>query len=164
MSSEKEPFDQRAFELVNKTNQFNLNGRRFQEVEWRNSLNSTDSVFLTVTYRDKFGPLGKIAVLAGNLVAPDSQNHRRLRMHTWVMSCRAFSRLIEYECLRWLFAQFEVDEVEFDFSMTPRNQPMQDFLQQLRNAPPEPHCRVTRAQFTRNCPPSTHVIEESANV
>src|SRR5262249_32253535 len=30
--SQKEPFDQRALELVNKTNQFNLNGLRFQEV------------------------------------------------------------------------------------------------------------------------------------
>ena len=32
----KEPLDPRALELVNKTNQFNLNGKRFTEGGWKN--------------------------------------------------------------------------------------------------------------------------------
>jgi FkbH-like protein len=170
LSSQKQPLDSRSLELVNKTNQFNLNGRRFQETEWQNLLNAPDAVFVAASYRDKYGPLGKIAVIAGDLldvnengVNSDSSGKRRLRIRTWVMSCRAFSRLIEYECLRWLFANLDVEELEFDFLPTARNTPMQNFLQQVRNAPAEPHCRLSRAQFLQRCPVSSHVIEESPN-
>src|SRR6266436_4317311 len=168
LSSQKRPLDSRSLELVNKTNQFNLNGRRFQEAEWQNWLNAPDAVFVAASYRDKYGPLGKIAVIAGDLqnvngVNTDSSGKRRLRIRTWVMSCRAFSRLIEYECVRWLFAKLDVEELEFDFLPTARNTPMQNFLQQVRNAPPEPHCRLSRAQFLKSCPTSSHVVEESPN-
>jgi FkbH-like protein len=170
LSSQKQPLDSRSLELVNKTNQFNLNGRRFQEAEWKNWLNAPDAVFVAVSYRDKYGPLGKIAVIAGDLLNvnvnganSDSSRKRRLRIRTWVMSCRAFSRLIEYECVRWLFAKLDVEELEFDFVPTARNTPMQNFLQQVRNAPPEPHCRLSRAQFMQSCPASSHVVEESPN-
>jgi FkbH-like protein len=170
LSSQKQPLDSRSLELVNKTNQFNLNGRRFQEAEWQNWLNAPDAVFLAVSYRDKYGPLGKIAVIAGDLlnvnvygVNGDSSGKRTLRIRTWVMSCRAFSRLIEYECVRWLFAKLDVEELEFDFLPTARNTPMQNFLQQIRNAPAEPNCRLSRAQFLQTCPASSHVVEESPN-
>jgi len=162
-SGQKHPLDSRSLELVNKTNQFNLNGRRFQEAEWRNWLNSPDAVFVAASYRDKYGPLGKIAVIAGDLLSGDSSGKRRLCIRTWVMSCRAFSRLIEYECVRWLFAKLDVEELEFDFLPTARNTPMQEFLQQVRNAPAEPHCRLSRAQFMQNCPALSLSVEESAN-
>ena len=172
LSSQKQPLDSRSLELVNKTNQFNLNGRRFQEAEWRTWLNSPDAVFVAASYRDKYGPLGKIAVIAGDLLNVNgnvngansaSWGKRRLRIRTWVMSCRAFSRLIEYECVRWLFTKLDLEELEFDFLPTTRNTPMQNFLQQIRNAPAEPHCRLSRAQFLQSCPASSHVIEESPN-
>ena len=163
LTSQKQPLDARSLELVNKTNQFNLNGRRFQEAEWQNWLNAPDTVFVAATYRDKYGPLGKIAVIAGDLRNGGCSGKRRLCIRTWVMSCRAFSRFIEYECLRWLFAKLDVEEVEFDFLPTARNTPMQNFLQQVRNAPAEPHCRLSRAQFVETCPELTHVVEESPN-
>ena len=55
----------RVLELVNKTNQFNLNGRRYTEADWRNLTSQPDAVVLSVSYEDKFGPLGTIAVVAG---------------------------------------------------------------------------------------------------
>ncbi len=170
LSSQKQPLDSRSLELVNKTNQFNLNGRRFQEAEWQNWLNAPDAVFVAASYRDKYGPLGKIAVIAGDLlngnvnaVNSDSSGKRTLRIRTWVMSCRAFSRLIEYECIRWLFDKLDLEELEFDFLPTARNTPMQNFLQEVRNAPPEPHCRLSRAQFLKSCPTSSHMVEELPN-
>jgi FkbH-like protein len=163
LSTQKQAHDPRSLELVNKTNQFNLNGRRFQEVEWQNCIQAPDTVIVAVTYRDKYGPLGKIAVITGKLSNSDSLPERKLHISSWVMSCRAFSRLIEYECIRWLFAKWDVDELEFDFLPTARNAPMQDFLQKIRNAPAAPHCRLSRAQFVLNCPESSHVIEEAAN-
>lgn len=162
LTSQKQPLDSRSLELVNKTNQFNLNGRRFQEAEWQNWLSAPDTVLVAAGYRDRYGPLGKIAVIAGNLLNSDS-GKRKLCIHIWVMSCRAFSRLIEYECLRWLFAKLDLEELEFDFVPTARNTPMQNFLQQVRNAPAEPHCHLSREQFMLNCPVSSHHVEESPN-
>jgi FkbH-like protein len=173
LSLKKQPLDSRSLELVNKTNQFNLNGRRFHETEWQTLLNAPDTVLVAASYRDKFGPLGKIAVIAGDLpniteenvngANGNSSGKRMLRIRTWVMSCRAFSRLIEYECVRWLFSKLDVEELEFDFKPTERNTPLRNFLQQVRNAPPEPHCRLSREQFMQNCPALSHSIEESAN-
>jgi FkbH-like protein len=165
LSSQKEPFDSRSLELVNKTNQFNLNGRRFEEAEWKNWLSAPDTVLVTANYRDKYGPLGKIAVIAGDLSKVDrvnggSSQKRKLYIRTWVMSCRAFSRLIEYECLRWLFERLDVEELEFDFLPTARNTPLQNFLQQVLNSPATPRSRLSRAQFTQHCPVSGHSIED----
>lgn len=163
LTSQKQPLDSRSLELVNKTNQFNLNGRRFQEAEWQNWLNALNTIFVAATYRDKYGPLGKIAVIAGDLQNGGPSRKRRLCIRTWVMSCRAFSRFIEYECVRWLFAKLDVEELEFDFLPTARNTPMQNFLQQLRNAPAEPHCLLSRAQFIESCPEPTHVVDDLTN-
>jgi FkbH-like protein len=162
LSSQKQSLDSRSLELVNKTNQFNLNGRRFQEAEWQDWLNAPNAVVVSASYRDKYGPLGKIAVIAGDVANGDSSGMRRLCIRTWVMSCRAFSRFIEYECVRWLFAKLDVEELEFDFVPTARNTPMQNFLQQICNAPVEPHCRLSRAQFMQSCPASSYSVEEIA--
>ena len=160
LTLQKQPFDSRSLELVNKTNQFNLNGRRFQETEWKNWLDSPDAIVLAASYRDKYGPLGKIAVIAGDLENDGSSGTRTFHLRTWVMSCRAFSRLIEYECLRWLFSKLDVEEIEFDFLPTARNTPMQNFLQQLCNARPQPRCRLSGKQFAERCPTSSHSVKE----
>src|SRR5690606_28759722 len=59
--------DPRALELINKTNQFNLNGRRLTDIEWRRYLSNPAVRLLVVDYEDRFGRLGKIAVVAGRL-------------------------------------------------------------------------------------------------
>ena len=162
-SLQKQPFDSRAFELVSKTNQFNLNGRRFQETEWQEWLKAKDTVMVAASYQDKYGPLGKIAVIAGDLSNSASSGKRKLCVRTWVMSCRAFSRLIEYECLQWLFSKLDVEEIEFDFLPTARNAPIQTFLQRVRSAPAAPGCRLSRSQFMETCPTLHHAVEELPN-
>ncbi len=134
----KTPLNPRALELVNKTNQFNLNGKRYTEASWRNYLLNPASVLLLVSYRDKFGPLGKIAVLAG------SQIGKRLIVNAWVMSCRAFSRHIEHKCLVELFAKLDITELEFDYSQTDRNGPLRDFFSDTLGVAPSPGCTISR--------------------
>jgi FkbH-like protein len=134
----KTPLDPRALELVNKTNQFNLNGRRYAEAHWHNSILNPASFLLVTSYRDKYGPLGKIAVLAG------CRNGKKLIVDTWVMSCRAFSRHIEYKCLEELFARFDVDEIELDYLSTGRNGPFCEFLGEILGEVPETRCNISR--------------------
>jgi FkbH-like protein len=153
METAKEPMDPRALELINKTNQFNLNGRRFTEGAWQQYLDDPGTTLLVVSYRDKFGALGKIAVLSGRCLGP------RLEIDTWVMSCRAFSRRIEYGCLRFLYDRFGVDEIAFDFQETARNGPLRTFLQDVSGAIPLRGMALTREAFTDRCPALFHVLE-----
>jgi len=134
----KAPLDPRALDLVNKTNQFNLNGKRYTEAAWHNYFLNPASFLLLASYRDKYGPLGKIAVLAGY------REGEKLIVNTWVMSCRAFSRRIEYKCLEELFAKFDVAEIELDYLKTDRNGPLREFLSEILGAAPWPSCTISR--------------------
>ena len=136
---EREPLDPRVLELVNKTNQFNLNGARHTEASWRALLSNPGAFLMVSSYRDKFGPLGRIAVLAGTLCGT------RLSVSTWVMSCRAFSRHIEHRCLAELLARFRPEEVRFSYQQTERNGPLRDFLSRLLGSPPAPECNASRS-------------------
>ena len=51
--------DKRVVELVNKTNQFNLNGVRFTDGEWHEKARIPTPLTVAISYQDKFGPLGR---------------------------------------------------------------------------------------------------------
>jgi FkbH-like protein len=147
-----DPDDPRAWELVNKTNQFNLNGRRYSQAFWREYLHQVDTFLLRVTYKDRFGPLGTIAVLAGRRLPKPGA----LEIDVWVMSCRAFSRRIEHRCLEQLFEQLEVQRIAFDYQPTPRNGPLRDFFSSLMNGPPQPGFQLAWDDFRTHCPSLFH--------
>lgn len=150
--------DRRAFELINKTNQFNLNGRRFSESEWL-SFNQDPSAFLlTASYEDKYGPLGKISVLMGRM------NGHKLYVDSWVMSCRAFSRRIEYQCLNYLFEKLDVDEIVFEYEATDRNGPLQDFFAELLGGPTRSPLSVRKDILSAKAPALFHRLVEVAIV
>ena len=146
VSFRKDPLDPRAMELVNKTNQFNLNGRRFVEGAWHAHLEKEESFVLITAYKDKFGPLGKIAVLSG------FQEANVLLVDTWVMSCRAFSRRIEYKCLDLLFDQFGVEDIVFEYQPNSKNMPMQEFFAQFPGDATGGGFHLTKLMFHEYCP------------
>jgi FkbH-like protein len=150
--------DNRAFELINKTNQFNLNGKRFSESDWLCFLQDPAAFLLTASYEDKYGPLGKIAAVMGKMAG------RKLYVNAWVMSCRAFSRCIEHQCLKYLFEKLDADEIVFDYEATPRNAPLQDFFAALLGGPPAPALSVRKACFNAKAPALSHRIVEVVNV
>jgi FkbH-like protein len=148
--------DLRAFELVNKTNQFNLNGERLSESEWNSLIESEGRFVLRVAYKDRFGSLGTIAVLIG------TSGGGLVTIDYWVMSCRAFSRRIEHRCLAWVFDHFGVGEVALRFVSTARNGPLQEFLATLLGPPPWESLHITRAVFQEKCPVLYHSVLETA--
>jgi len=146
--------DSRALELVNKTNQFNLNGVRFTEADWRIRISQPGGVLAVLSYRDKFGQLGRIAVIQGN------RDGFVLDMGVWVMSCRAFARRIEHQCLKTLFSRLGVSEIRFAFQPTPRNGPIQQFFEGVLGEKPGGPFSVTRGQFEAKCPSLYHRVNE----
>lgn len=148
----------RAFELVNKTNQFNLNGIRYEAADWAAFLRETQSFAWMIRYRDRFGPLGDISVVLGR-VAPG-----RLSILTWVLSCRAFSRRIEYATLGQLFTRYGVRSVELEFLKTTRNRPIQLFIQSLEGIAEQAPVTITREQFDDHSPDVLIALEEATHV
>jgi FkbH-like protein len=144
----------RVFELVNKTNQFNLNGRRYTEADWHKLLASPGAVLAAVSYEDKYGPLGTIAVLAGRV------DGGCLHVEAWVMSCRAFARRIEHQALKMLFDGTGATEMRFSFTPTAKNGPTREFFTSLLGAEPQSEFRLTRSQFEQKCPALYHEVRE----
>jgi FkbH-like protein len=151
----KETLDLRALELVNKTNQFNLNGKRHTQTSLQSYVRDSNAFLMVVSYKDKYGPLGKIAVIAGHCLA------KTLSIDTWVMSCRAFARRIEHRCLDELIAKFSPHEIEFDFTETSRNGPIRTFLIEALGAPPESPFRVSSKVFLDRRQRTYHRILET---
>jgi len=144
--------DPRVLELVNKTNQFNLNGIRFSEADWQAALERPGAFLVAVSYEDKFGQLGKIAVLQG------SARDRKLWIDSWVMSCRAFARRIEHQCLRALFERFDAQEIGFAVQATAKNGPLIDFLTNLLGMQPSQSVTLSRDWFIAQCPALYHTV------
>lgn len=154
-----EPVDgnqKRAFELVNKTNQFNLNGMRYTEAEWQTRLNRPGTFLTTVSYEDRFGQLGRIAVLGGYFEGG------RCIVDIYVMSCRAFSRLIEFQILRQLFERSGAKSILLRFKPTEKNGPMQTFLSQLNLSgfTIRGEVELSAADFSAVCPMLNHEVIE----
>lgn len=146
--------DARAFELLNKTNQFNMNGVRCTEGEWKKLCSRENGFVLVCDYEDRFGPLGKIAVMAGYV-----DGDRVLLTH-WVMSCRAFGRRIEHCMLKCIFEKYGVEEMGLEFSPTERNKPFRTFASEAGAVLTERCMGITRAVFFEKCPPLYHEVRE----
>lgn len=144
----------RVLELVNKTNQFNLNGGRYTQADWQKLVSSPGALLAAVSYEDKFGPLGTIGVVAGQL------GGRTLVIETWVMSCRAFARRIEHQTLKMLFETTGASEIDFRFTPTAKNGPLRDFFATLLGEEPQSEFRLTRSQFELRCPALYHEVRE----
>lgn len=143
----REPFDPRALELLNKTNQFNLNGRRWEESDFRRFLASPDALLCVVHYEDRFGPLGKSAVVAGR------REGAALRLESWAMSCRAFSRRIEFATLQALYNDSGARTILLDWTATPRNGPVRETLELLLGPISDAGLLpLDRELFTARCP------------
>jgi predicted enzyme involved in methoxymalonyl-ACP biosynthesis len=139
-----DPPDPRALELVNKTNQFNLNGRRFNEAEWLRYLRSPGHSLWMASYVDRFGPLGKISVLGARFTEDGEVD-----LDTWVLSCRAFGRRIEYAMLGALFERLAVRRIHLRFEATERNGPLQELLSAVTGAPPASGTSLDAADFAQ---------------
>jgi FkbH-like protein len=107
----------RAVQLINKTNQFNLNGRRVTDDEVGATLAAGGRLY-AASLNDRTGSHGEVLAC---LIDADGT------VRSLVMSCRVFQRRLEYAFIAWLATQ-ENPPVTLEFASTPRNEPMKLFL------------------------------------
>jgi FkbH-like protein len=110
----------RVVELVNKTNQFNINGARVGAGAEKSFFSGGD--VLVVSYEDRLSKLGVISVI--RLVEDETS----LTVTHWVLSCRAFARRIEHSILKLLAERAGGRELRVTFAPTEKNMPVARFL------------------------------------
>ncbi len=90
MQIDLRPFEEvdlpRIVQLIQRTNQFNLTGRRHNEAEVRRMLGVPSTYTQALRLRDRFGDSG----LVGALIAV--REAKTLSVDTWVLSCRVLGR------------------------------------------------------------------------
>jgi FkbH-like protein len=92
----EEPEIARVAQLELKTNQFNVTTRRYGEAQIRGFMDRSDAIVLAFRLADRFGDHG----LTSTLIAV--REGETLRIDSWLMSCRIFSRSAEQFMLRGL--------------------------------------------------------------
>ncbi len=114
---------ERATQLVNKSNQFNLTTRRYTPAEMSARAASGQWITLTLTLRDRFGDNGLIAVVLGE------RREDALYIDTWVMSCRVLMRGMErftLNCLHEAARSRGVRVLRGEFRPTAKNGMVKD--------------------------------------
>jgi FkbH-like protein len=86
----------RIAQLVNKSNQFNLTTRRYNEDDLRALMQDPNAIGLQLRLADRFGDNGMIAVLILRCVGEAAL------IDTWLMSCRVLGRKVEDAALALL--------------------------------------------------------------
>ena len=109
---------ERVLQLVNKTNQFNLNGIRRTPAEIKRFAEDADSLVLVGEFKDDLTNYGLTTVIGGRFESGS------FKVEIWVMSCRTFDRYLEHAMLLALrdeIANKSNGDFCLDFKRTARN-------------------------------------------
>ena len=122
---------QRIAQLTQKTNQFNLTTRRYNEIDMQQFIESEDYTVFCVEYSDKYGKEGIIGVAICKL----SQNN--IYIDSFLLSCRVLGRNIEFlflqEILRFYTLKIPtIQKVIGEYIETAKNKQTKEFYSKLQ--------------------------------
>jgi len=112
----------RLAQLIQRTNQFNVTGRRRTEKELR----QLSGEILAVSVRDRFGDYGLVGALIFQV------DRGAIMVDSFLLSCRALGRGVEHQMLAHLgslAAERMLASVDIHFTPSPRNKPAWEFLE-----------------------------------
>jgi FkbH-like protein len=111
----------RAVQLINKTNQFNSNGNRISK-QLCDQMLEGGARLITAKLKDKNGDHGEILAI---LIDTDGE------VVSFVMSCRVFQRQAEIIFLLIILKDLNLDYLSIQYAETKRNKPFKLFLSRL---------------------------------
>ena len=122
------PAKTRCLELLQRSNQFNLSGRRYSEDEFNELLENENYECFSFEVSDKFGDHGIIAFTASNI------ERETPVIADFVMSCRVAQKMVD-ETILWWYA-YRVQErgaksLQASLNITDRNRPLREVFDSL---------------------------------
>lgn len=123
----------RCLELLQRTNQFNLTGARYNRKELDQLLRSSSHQIFCGRLQDTFGHMGVIIFIAINISGTTPV------VEEFVMSCRAAQKFIDIATLQWVMNMFSQDgepRLKIQYKETGRNKPLKDILFKLATEKP----------------------------
>jgi len=118
---------QRAFQMLAKTNQFNLTTRRHGEANLRRMLATPGSVLLTLSLSDRFGDQG----IVGLCIALKDQDADSAELDSFLLSCRAIGRGAEealWGILLRKLSSMGYKKLKATYSVSPKNSQVSNLL------------------------------------
>jgi FkbH-like protein len=118
----------RIFQLINKSNQFNLTTIRRNESEVRKIITDKSRWGFSCRLKDKFGDHGLISLV---ILKIDNMN---VEIDTWLMSCRVLQRQVEKEVMNEIVRVaklFKIKEIVGYYLPTKKNVLVKDLLDQM---------------------------------
>lgn len=111
----------RCLELINRSNQYNISGKRYNEAELKEFLSRPDVGHYAFRVKDNYGDYG----IVGYATIVKSDEFWRLL--DFVMSCRVAQKKIERAFVKWLVGKLPHREMlVVEIKKTARNKPLQD--------------------------------------
>jgi len=142
------PFDEfhlpRITQLVAKTNQFNLTGRRYSADELRALMDDPEALHFYLRLKDRFTDHGLVGVLIGR------HDGATMVVQDWLMSCRVLGRTVENHMFEELCRRaiaLPCERLIGQFVATGRNDLVRDLYARLGFSQREISPDVTRWEF-----------------
>ena len=98
----------RSYELVQRTNQLNLSGRKYSKEDFSAMLHAGIEDTYAVKAYDKYGDYGQVGFLAVKLA------EESLVVSEYVMSCRVAGKWLEPALIQWLANKYACKSVVFE--------------------------------------------------
>jgi FkbH-like protein len=126
---------ERAAQLINRSNQYNLTTRRHSAAALADLRLSSQWLTRTVSLTDRFGDTGLISIVLAR------EEHDALAIDTWLMSCRVLQRGVERMLLNNIVAcalSRGLRRIRGEFVATTKNGLVRDHYRRLGFAPRKP--------------------------
>ena len=120
---------ERSSELTFRTTQFNCTNRKYSVEELKQIIKKNKMIGSAVYVKDRFGSYGQVGLILYQI------DNRKILTDTFLLSCRALGRGIEYKMIRNLektASKKEIDTITIQFQQTERNTPAYKFLRSLK--------------------------------
>jgi FkbH-like protein len=117
---------QRLAQLTQKTNQFNLTTRRYNEKDIAEKISNPGTFVFHFSLADNFGDSGVVG-----LAIVDRESSNTARLDTFLMSCRVIGRMAEKAFLHTILLNLKssgIEELSADYIPTRKNVLIENFL------------------------------------
>lgn len=118
---------QRIYQMLSKTNQFNLTTKRYTEDEVNKMVNDSKYIVFLGRVEDRFGDNGNSILLIGKYL-----DKKKVAIDVLLMSCRVMGRGIEYALLDYFEKYVRrrgIEEIEAEYLTTRKNKPVERFYE-----------------------------------